>query len=676
LEIEAKFRIPDVQTFQCLLEAATLAGFTLGPASAAELRDRYLDTAARALLAAGFACRLRRQGNRTLATLKGLGGAAGAVHRRIELEVDLAEPLPPADWPPSPARDLVLRVCGSEPLETLLELEQTRNSRWLHEGDRTVAELSLDRVAVRRDMQVIASYLELEAELVADGCEEDLTRLAAELQGRWGLVPNGQSKFERALVLTGVDLMPGEEDEAGVEPHLTPQERAIVERMAGEREVIARRARLLLAWDEGLSRAETIRRSGLSPRRARYWRRLFHQRGLGIFPGRMFEPAALSVPAASAGEQAPQLVHLPAKETHPVEPIHPPAEEVLPAVAVATLTEEQPSPLKGIQLLKQPGLDADDPMSEAGRKTFRFHLRRMLYYEPGTRQGQDIEDLHDMRVATRRMRAAFRVFGDYFEPQAVAPFLKGLRRTGQALGAVRDLDVFQQKVQAYRDTLPESYGSSLDGFLAVLEAQREAAREQMTDWLDSKRYHRFAEQFGEFVETLGMGSQPVAAKDGEPRPFRVRHVAPMAIYERLADLRAYDEWVSIPNPPVARLHALRIASKRLRYTIEFFAEVLGPDIKQTIKEVAALQDHLGGLQDAVVASAILRDFLVWGTWGPVTADWPMPGSEAPVIAPGVAAYLAVRQTDLQQLLYAFPPVWERITGAEFSRRVAEAVMVL
>ncbi len=88
-------------------------------------------------------------------------------------------------------------------------------------------------------------------------------------------------------------------------------------------------------------------------------------------------------------------------------------------------------------------------MSEAGRKTFRFHFRRMLYNEPGTRLGQDPEALHDMRVATRRMRAAFRVFGSYYD-ESVAPYEKGLKQTGGMLGTVRDLDVFRQKILDYR----------------------------------------------------------------------------------------------------------------------------------------------------------------------------------------------------------------------------------
>lgn len=333
--------------------------------------------------------------------------------------------------------------------------------------------------------------------------------------------------------------------------------------------------------------------------------------------------------------------------------------------------DEHPEP---VELLEAPGIEPDDPMSEAGRKTFRFHYRRMLYNEPGTRLGEDIEALHDMRVATRRMRAAFRVFGDYFQSRAIAPHLKGLKRTGRTLGPVRDLDVFREKIQVYLATLPEAQRGGLDDLLGVLEAQREAARQRMIAYLDGEEYARFTERFGEFVETEGMGSLPVALNGGEPRPHRVRHVAPVVIYERLAVVRAYDEWVSIPDPPLKRLHALRIACKRLRYSLEFFCQVLGPDTQALIKEVVAMQDHLGALQDGVVASEILRDYLKWGTWGHQVGDALPP--DGPVVAPGVEAYLDAMQSEMQHLVATFPQAWRRITGAEFSRMVAEAVVVL
>jgi CHAD domain-containing protein len=549
LEVEAKFGIPDEQTFQQLLDADTLAGFRLGATTVAELHDCYQDTASAALRANGYAYRLRRRGNRYTATLKGLGATSGAVHRREEYEVELAAPLVPQHWPPSPARKLALELCETRPLIPMFKLTQIRYSRPIHHAQRAVAELSLDRVSVHRAGE-IASYLELEAELLPRGTKQELEQIAAELQGEWELRPESRSKFERALAHLG----PGLSSPQGV---------------------------------------EGCKEQGVQP----------------------------------------------------------------------------------VVLLEAPGIEADDPMSEAGRKTFRFHYLLMVYNEPGTRLGEDIEALHDMRVATRRMRAAFRIFGRFFKPKAIAPYRKGLKRTGRALGRVRDLDVFRAKIHAFLTTLPESQQDSLDSLLAALQAQRQADRERMLAHFDSPKYVQFKARFGEFVETEGMGSLPSNPDGGEPRPHRVRHVAPLVVYERLAAVRAYDEWVSIPNPALKRLHALRIACKRLRYTLEFFREVLGPDTSSLIEEIVTVQDHLGDLQDAVVANDILQDYLGWGTWGHSPAQ-PRPAPPAHLSDPGVEAYLVAKRAELQQLLDTFPPAWRQIKGVEFSQKVAQAVSVL
>jgi CHAD domain-containing protein len=557
LEVEAKFSIPDEDTFQRLLETTSLAGFSLVEPALLDLHDRYLDTPEGTILAGGYACRIRQQDGLTLATLKGLGSASGAIHHRIEHEVELRQPLPPERWPASVARDTALRLSDNQPLVLLFEVNQARHCRHLCDGEKVVAELNLDRGRLYQEAKGGATFLELEAELLPGGSEKILEQLTEELQTEWGLLPQSKSKFERGLALFGP------------------------------------------------------------------------------------EPASRKEPPTVMDVQ----------EQPTVEPVH------------------GSPPL--VELLSAPGIKPDDPMSEAGRKTFRFHYRRMLYNEPGTRLGEDIEALHDMRVATRRMRAAFRIFAPYYEPKVAARSQKGLKRTGRALGPVRDLDVFRAKIRDHLSTLPQSQQDDLAAFLAVLETHRDSARQRMNAYLDSDKYTRFKERFGRFVEVEGLGSRPIIFDDGEPLPYRVRHVAPVVIYQRLAAVRAYDEWVSIPNPPPERLHSLRIACKRLRYTLEFFREVLGPDTKKLIKAIVTVQDHLGSLQDAVVARALLTDYLQRGIWGRETASEVQPG--APVDVPGVEAYLDAKQAEFEQLLESFPEVWRRVQEEKFSQMVAEAI---
>jgi adenylate cyclase class IV len=94
------------------------------------------------------------------------------------------------------------------------------------------------------------------------------------------------------------------------------------------------------------------------------------------------------------------------REPAPSETVPGPETEVGPELA------EPEAPR--VVLPKSPGVLTDDHLAEAGRKVLRFHLARMMAREAGTRGG-DAEELHAMRVATRRQRAAWRVFGDAFD---------------------------------------------------------------------------------------------------------------------------------------------------------------------------------------------------------------------------------------------------------------------
>ena len=320
-----------------------------------------------------------------------------------------------------------------------------------------------------------------------------------------------------------------------------------------------------------------------------------------------------------------------------------------------------PQPMEAIGLLP------DDPMAEAGRKVLRFHFAEMLSHEEGTRLGTDIEALHDRRVATRRMRAAFEVFGNAFHTKALKPHLKGLRATGRALGHVRDLDVFMEKAQKYLETLPEAQRSGLDPLLAHWQEMRESTRLEMLAHLDSQAYQDFKQEFNLFLSTPGAGA--VVALPDEPTPNRVCEVAPILIYSCLAGVRAYD--ACLTHASVEQLHALRIEFKKFRYTLEFFREVLGESAKAVIGEVKKLQDHLGDLNDAVVATHILTDFL---------ASWEAQQAQLPITErqnlQAIVAYLAARHDERHRLMVTFQEAWEKFNRPELRRELALAVSML
>ena len=158
MEVEAKFSIPDESTYQRLLGATSLAGFRLGELVVDKLGDSYLDTNSGAFRAAGFAYRLRQKNDSYLATIKSLGEVSGAIHRRVEYELDLPRPLSAQDWPAGKARDLALRLGGVEPPVPVLGVEQVRHVAVVHQRCQGVAAHHRCQVVVARRFRALARF--------------------------------------------------------------------------------------------------------------------------------------------------------------------------------------------------------------------------------------------------------------------------------------------------------------------------------------------------------------------------------------------------------------------------------------------------------------------------------------------------------------------------------------
>jgi CHAD domain-containing protein len=309
---------------------------------------------------------------------------------------------------------------------------------------------------------------------------------------------------------------------------------------------------------------------------------------------------------------------------------------------------------------KSPGVTADDVLAEAGRKVLRFHFARMLAKEAGTRSGEHIEDLHGMRVATRRMRAAWRVFGDGFRPNRTDRLRTRLRVLAGRLGAVRDLDVLIESAVAYQAGLASREAKAFEPLVAAWRAERDVARSVLTRELDSTAYVRLVEEYRVFVATEGAGA---AAPASPVAPHRVRDTAGSRIWLAYEQVRAYEavlRWADIET-----IHQLRIAAKWLRYTLEFFREALGPEVDQLIPRVVALQDHLGWLHDADVTIALTRQFLV-GSAATLSREQTQ----------AIAGYLALKERELTRLHRTMGGPWRAVSGVTFRRLLGRAVSAL
>ena len=242
-------------------------------------------------------------------------------------------------------------------------------------------------------------------------------------------------------------------------------------------------------------------------------------------------------------------------------------------------------------------IEADAPIGRVALAVLRRQFSALTAKEPGTRLGDDNEELHDMRVASRRLRAALSLFAEVLPPSAAA-LHDDLRWVGKTLGRVRDLDVQLDQLGGWLCEVPAPDRDPLTALRTLLEAQRSAARESMLKDLDSRRYELFVGRFGRLLRSA-------RGRRSGPPSLPARTIAPDLIEERFRVFRKAAEQIQ-DDSPAADYHRLRIRCKRLRYALEFLAEVYPGRTRSPIKRVVALQDVLGLHQDADVAIARLR----------------------------------------------------------------------
>lgn len=208
VETEAKFTVPDEETFARLQAIEQLGPYVRRPGKVKKIRDRYLDTESHSFYSRQFAARLREnvQSGELLLTLKRMGPQAqGPIHMRDEYETVVPGP-DIAAWPEGEVRRLAEEIAGGQPLRALIAVDQTRTVSYLYQGERRVAEMSLDEVALQASNGPLCSH-ELEVEMLPEGEISDLRIISRVLTEEYSLAPQPISKFERALALSYPELL-------------------------------------------------------------------------------------------------------------------------------------------------------------------------------------------------------------------------------------------------------------------------------------------------------------------------------------------------------------------------------------------------------------------------------------------------------------------------------------
>jgi CHAD domain-containing protein len=288
----------------------------------------------------------------------------------------------------------------------------------------------------------------------------------------------------------------------------------------------------------------------------------------------------------------------------------------------------------GIEDARRPPPLADAPAAEHLRAQLRAQYARILAHDPGTRRGDDPEDLHQLRVATRRLRAFLRAARPLVEESWADELRAELSWLGSELGPARDLDVLVHHLRDDAASLEPAEQKALARLFSTLEAERDAARAELVEAMRSERYLRLLDALEEAGEMPRLAAYGGSLTDIAAKQFRKLKKAVKALGD---------------DPTDEELHETRIRGKRARYAAELAEPVAGKAATRFISAAKTFQDVVGDHQDAVVAEARIRA-LVAGA-----------GSSRAVFAAG---RLVERQRARKAAARAaFPAAWDALNRA-------------
>ncbi|HEV7391085.1 MAG TPA: CHAD domain-containing protein [Burkholderiales bacterium] len=243
-----------------------------------------------------------------------------------------------------------------------------------------------------------------------------------------------------------------------------------------------------------------------------------------------------------------------------------------------------------------PALDASMSVSDAFAAIGWSALKHLQGNEQGVLEGADPEFLHQMRVAVRRLRSALSAFSEVLPAAERIPMGVDLKWLGGVLGPARDWDVF------VTETLPVIRGQ-FEEWPALARLAEQSARLQARAHrrahraMGSRRYQRVL---------IGLASSLAVQRWREhPESDAAALLAPARVYAQGELERRYEQvrkrGRNLGTLSAEGLHQLRIAIKKLRYSVDFFASLFNADaIKRFRSRLSRLQDVLGTLNDAAM----------------------------------------------------------------------------
>lgn len=162
-----------------------------------------------------------------------------------------------------------------------------------------------------------------------------------------------------------------------------------------------------------------------------------------------------------------------------------------------------------------PGLSEDDPYATVAAKVVAVRASELADSSAGVLDTEDIERVHDMRVATRRLRAALEVFEPCFPSKRFKAALREVKDLADALGERRDRDVTIAALEDFCADIALADRRGVQSLIAHVRDEQAEANLALTEYVSKERLAGLAERLDELV---GAAEGLVAAPEPKPEP--------------------------------------------------------------------------------------------------------------------------------------------------------------
>jgi triphosphatase len=305
-----------------------------------------------------------------------------------------------------------------------------------------------------------------------------------------------------------------------------------------------------------------------------------------------------------------------------------------------------------------PSLEAGSSVPEAVYQICSVEIKKFEEMLPVAIAGRDIEGVHKVRVALRRMRTCLKFGKPYYQKIAIAKQLNDLKRFAQLFGSIRDLDVLKENFSTFHSQLKQRENFDIliwNPLFANLYSEKYA---QLVKVINTNSIENLGH---DLLLTLD-GNILLRQELPSDYPDTTGQYLASNLNNKLSVIKSV-KFFGDQHDNLYQLHRLRLKAKSFRYLLEFFDSILDAEAtKRLIQTMILFQDHLGEINDTVVAMDLIK----------AATETKLPNSSLKA----VNDYQGFLESEQSRLIHYFEQIWQEFIQTQPAHILEDALAPL